>query len=133
MQSGDTAVNRPRNLAIWRQRDVLIMIGVVFVSIVLGRQPGFEWLFFPFRLFDTFIHELSHGLATIITGGSFLRLVVYPDFSGMAWSSGGLRWFVTSAGYLGSALFGAVLTLLSARRIPARRLLVGLGIALGLL
>jgi hypothetical protein len=133
MLSGDVAVNRPRYLAIWRQRDVLIMIGLVLVSLVLGRQSGFEWLFFPFRLFDTFIHELSHGLATIITGGSFLRLVVYPDFSGMAWSSGGVRWFVTSAGYLGSALFGALLTLLSTRRIPARKLLVGLGIALGVL
>lgn len=133
MQSGDIAVNRPRYLALWRQRDVLLMIGLVFVSFVLGRQPGFERLFFPFRLFDTFIHELSHGLASIITGGSFHRLVVYPDFSGMAWSSGGIRWFITSAGYLGSALFGALLMLISARRISARTVLVGLGIALGVL
>lgn len=126
-------MNQQRYAALWRRRDVLLMIGLVIVSLVLGRQPGFEWLFFPFRLFDTFIHELSHGLATIITGGTFLRLVVYPDFSGMAWSSGGVRWFVTSAGYLGSALFGAMLTILSARRIPAHKLLAGLGIALGIL
>jgi hypothetical protein len=127
-------VNRPQYQAAWRQRDVLIVIGLVLLSVLLARQPLLWWLFYPFQLFGTFVHELSHGLAAIATGGSFRRLVVNPDSSGMAWSSGGVRWIIASAGYVGSALFGAVLTILSGRGgLPARRLLAGLGLGLGVL
>jgi len=67
---------------------------------------------YPFRLLLTIVHELSHGLAAIITGGSFLRFVVYPNGSGLAYTSGGWRLIIIPAGYLGVALFGAGLILL---------------------
>ena len=126
-------MTRPRYLAGWRQRDLVILIGLALFSLLLAREPTIWWLLYPFRLLGTFVHELSHGLAAIATGGSFRRFVVNPDFSGMAWSSGGARWLVASAGYVGSAVFGGVLTILSARGVPARTLLVGLGVALGVL
>jgi hypothetical protein len=126
-------LDQQRYQIVRQRRDVLIMIVLALVSVVLARVPYFALLLFPFHLFGTFVHELGHGFAAIITGGTFHRLVVFPDLSGMAWSSGGVRWFITSAGYLGSALFGAVLAVLSARRISARRLLVGLGVALAIL
>ncbi|MBC8160817.1 MAG: M50 family metallopeptidase [Roseiflexaceae bacterium] len=116
-----------------KRRELLSVIGVAVAILVLWHVPLFGWVFYPFQLFGTFIHEISHGLAAIITGGSFNRFVVNPDLSGVAWSAGGLRWVVSSAGYIGSALFGGLLVLLAARRMPARRVLYWLGIALGVL
>lgn len=117
----------------WRHREILVVLGLGIISVVLWRIPLLGWLFYPFRLFNTFIHELGHGLAAIATGGAFQRFAVNPDLSGVAWSAGGIRWVVTSAGYVGSALFGGILTLLSAWNVPARSVLFWLGVVLGVL
>jgi hypothetical protein len=70
---------------------------------------------YPFRLLLTLVHELSHGLAALITGGSFQRLVVFPDGAGLAYTAGGWRIAVIPAGYLGAAAFGAMLILVGAQ------------------
>ncbi len=116
-----------------RWRELLLILGMAFGIIVLARVPFVSTFFYPFRLFGTFIHELSHGLAAIATGGSFQRFAVSPDLSGVAWSAGGVRWIISSAGYVGSAFFGGVLCVLWARGVPAKRVLYWLGVLLGLL
>jgi hypothetical protein len=120
-------------LADWRQREVLLVLGLALATLLIWRLPGVGWLLYPFQVFGTFVHELSHGLAAILTGGQFARFLVRPDLSGTALSAGGIRWIVTSAGYLGSAIFGGVLTLLSASSVPARRVLFWLGVTLGIM
>ena len=50
----------------------------------------------------TLVHELGHGLAAILTGGSFLYFEVFPNGGGLAHTSGGLRFVVIPAGYLGA-------------------------------
>ncbi len=117
----------------WRQREVLLVVGLALATIMAWRVPIVGWLLYPFQLYGTFVHELSHGLAAVLTGGEFRRFVVHPDLSGTALSAGGIRWIVVSAGYIGSAIFGGILTLLSVSAVPARRVLVWLGLTLGVL
>jgi hypothetical protein len=116
----------------WHWRELLGLFALGIGLLLLWRVPGLGWLAYPFRLFGTFVHELGHGLAAIATGGEFHRFVVNPDLSGLAWSAGGTRWIVASAGYVGSAVFGALLLLLG-RALPARSLLLVIGIGLALL
>lgn len=116
----------------WRWRELLGLLALGLVLILLWRVPGLGWVVYPFRLFGTFVHELSHGLAALATGGAFDRFVVNPDLSGLAWSAGGTRWIIASAGYIGSAVFGALLLLLG-RVLPARALLLLLGVGFALL
>lgn len=116
----------------WRWRELLGLAALALLLLVLWRLPGLYWLAYPFRVFGTFVHELSHGLAALATGGRFDRFVVNADLSGMAWSAGGTRWIVASAGYVGSAVFGALLLLIG-RFAPARGLLGLLGLGLALL
>lgn len=104
------------------------MLAVVLT--LFWRLPILYWLVYPFRLLGTFVHELSHGVAALATGGEFLRFAVHADLSGLAWSSGGVRWIVASAGYVGSALWGGVLLVLAARGVPPRLLLYGMSVAL---
>jgi hypothetical protein len=116
----------------WRWGELLGLVALGIALLVMSRLPYLEWLAWPFRLFGTFVHELSHGLAAFATGGKFDRFVVNPDLSGLAWSAGGTRWIVASAGYIGSAIFGALL-ILAGRAFPARAVLGVLGLALALL
>jgi hypothetical protein len=90
-------------------------------------------LAYPFRLLSTTIHELSHGLAALLTGGAFLRFVVFPDGSGLAYTAGGIRWLIIPAGYVGTALVGAALIALGGSPQRSRVALGALGAALALL
>jgi hypothetical protein len=78
---------------------------------------------------------LCHGLAAILTGGSFQRFAVLHDRTGIAWYRGGIRWIVTSAGYMGCAGVGGLLLLAAASDLQAGDVLfwMGLGLLLTLL
>lgn len=117
----------------WRVSELVGLAVLTLALLVLWQIPYFGFVVYPFRLFGTFVHELGHGLAALATGGHFERFTVSPDLSGLAWSSGGIRFVIASAGYVGSAVFGGVLILLAARGLPARSLLIALGVLLGLL
>lgn len=67
------------------------------------------------ELFVTFMHESSHGLMAILTGGRLLQFTVSPDTSGLALTAGGFRPLVLTAGYAGSCFWGGVL-LVAARK-----------------
>ncbi|HMQ31670.1 MAG TPA: M50 family metallopeptidase [Chloroflexaceae bacterium] len=120
-------------IATWSRQDVLFLAGLSFFFTLLWHLPVVGLLFYPFRLLNTFVHELSHGLAAILTGGQFLRFVVHPNRDGLALTRGGSRFVVVSAGYLGPAVFGGALILLSATGLAVTTILLGLGGALALL
>ncbi|MFT3744918.1 MAG: M50 family metallopeptidase [Pyrinomonadaceae bacterium] len=73
--------------------------------------PVVGYVVYPIQLFATFVHESSHALAALITGNSVMSLTVSPDTSGMVWSqsSGFSSLFISSAGYVGTTLFGTLL------------------------
>jgi hypothetical protein len=116
----------------WNQ-DVFTIIALALGSLLLSRVPVIGLLFYPFRLFVTFVHELCHGFAALLSGGSFLRFAITPDGSGVATTRGGVPWLIISAGYVGSALVGGGLLVLAAQPEHAPRVLLGLGLALGVL
>ena len=73
------------------------------------------WLVTPLKLFVVLLHEISHGLAAVATGGTIDRIVVTPDIGGACYCGGGDAFLTLSAGYLGSLLWGAALVLIAAR------------------
>jgi hypothetical protein len=96
----------------------------VVAAALLAWAPWLGFVAYPFRLLTTLVHELGHGLAAIVTGGDFLRFVVFPDGSGLAYTAGGWRLAVVPAGYLGAAAFGAAL-ILAGRGARAARAALG--------
>jgi hypothetical protein len=110
----------------------LMLAGLAFIlSLILRHLPVLKWLVYPFQLFVTLIHELSHGLAALLTGGRFLEFTIAPNTTGVATTSGGWRWLIIPAGYVGAALFGGLLLVLINRKSGARGrrwLTVGLGV-----
>lgn len=94
---------------------VSLLITATVVSVVLWMiswyMPIVGYVVYPLQLFATFIHESSHALMAFITGNHVMSLTVSPDASGMVWSQA--PWFssmlISSAGYLGTTLFGTLL------------------------
>ncbi|MFV9503954.1 MAG: M50 family metallopeptidase [Oscillochloridaceae bacterium umkhey_bin13] len=120
-------------IATWSRPDIVLVTLFALSTTLLWRVPLIGMLFYPFRLLNTFIHELGHGFAALLTGGSFERFIVRPDMSGLALIRGGNLLVVASAGYVGAALFGGFLILLSATDLATQTILLGLGLGLGLL
>ena len=93
------------------------------------------WLFwpsiwvYPLKIFVVFLHELSHAIAGIATGGTVQRIVLDPYEGGATYVRGGNAFVLLSAGYLGSLLWGLAL-LLVARTQPriARHVILALAI-----
>jgi hypothetical protein len=70
---------------------------------------------YPIKLFVVLLHEMSHGLAAILTGGSIDHIEISEQVGGVCWTSGGWRFAVASAGYLGSILWGGVILIAATR------------------
>jgi Peptidase M50B-like len=97
------------------------------ISVLLWFIPYAEVLTYPFRIFVTFIHEGGHALAALLTGNSVQSLSVSPNASGETYTTqGGLisQFFISSAGYVGSMVFGALLLGLIRKAIAARIVLL---------
>lgn len=69
----------------------------------------------PFRYLGVLVHEMGHGLATLLTGGRFLWFQMDLGQGGVAITSGGWRVATLLGGLLGPAFFGAILLQLSTR------------------
>ena len=83
-------------------------VAIMAACIVVSFIPVLNW---PFTWIQTFFHEISHGLAAILTGGSVSHIEIHLRGSGLCYTSGGVRFVVASAGYLGASLFGVLLIL----------------------
>jgi hypothetical protein len=68
------------------------------------------------KIFVVFIHETAHALATVLSGGRVVSMVVTPWESGYVEHVGGNPLLIASAGYVGSALFGGVMLMLAGRQ-----------------
>jgi hypothetical protein len=89
------------------------------------------WLVTPLKLFVVMLHEVSHGLAAVATGGSIDRIVLTPDLGGACFCGGGDAFLTLSAGYLGSLLWGAALVLIAARSGRRSPWITGFGLGFG--
>ena len=79
-----------------------------------------SFVVYPFRIFVVFLHEISHGLAAVLTGGSIESIGLSFDEGGVCRTRGGFPFLILNAGYLGSLLWGALFLILGERRTRAR-------------
>jgi hypothetical protein len=104
-----------------------MLVAVLFafvITVALTFIPIANKVLYPFKLFSTFVHEASHGLSAIITGGKWNSFVINVDTSGYALTQGGWRFIIIPAGYLGTSLIGGILLILSARKSHIARVIL---------
>lgn len=88
------------------------------------------WAVYPLRLLVVFFHELSHGVAAMLTGGAIVEIRMNAREGGQCLTRGGVPFIVISAGYLGSLVWGGAILLLSTRTKPSPIIIELLGVLL---
>jgi hypothetical protein len=107
----------------------------LFLFLLIAVTSVFFWLtpvLYPLKIFVVFIHETGHALATVLTGGRVVSMVVTPWESGYVQHIGGNPLLVASAGYVGSALFGGLMLCLSGRESWATTIFAALALLFGI-
>ncbi|MCE9636486.1 MAG: M50 family metallopeptidase [Planctomycetes bacterium] len=101
--------SEPRRAIDWKGFALLLAIYVAVAF--LWRTP----VVYPLRLFVVLLHEMSHAIATLLTGGRIIELQITGNEAGHCVTLGGIDFLVVSSGYLGSLVFGATLLLVATR------------------
>ena len=110
---------------------LLLLLLATAITLVLWFIPFADYLVYPIRLFVTFIHESSHALVAVLTGGSVQSLTISMDGSGVVYSAPGGTFgtlLTSSAGYLGTMAFGVLMLYLIRRSFSPNKILTALGI-----
>lgn len=113
-----------------------LLVIATAITVAVWFIPYAEYLVYPIRLFVTFIHESSHALGAILTGGSVKSLTIAADGSGVVYSASSSLFgalFTSGAGYLGTTIFGVILLYLMRRNVASQKLLFCLGGLLGII
>jgi len=100
-----------------------ILLGMFVAVLFLWNFP----LIYPIKVFVVLLHEISHGLAALLTGGSISRIEISPQLGGLCYFSGGWELVVLPAGYLGSIVWGGLILVVSARSRADRILAFAIG------
>lgn len=80
------------------------------LALLLTRIP---YLSVPFKWLESYFHELSHGIATMLSGGIVSHIQLFPNGAGFCFSQGGSPLFIGFAGYFGAACWGYLIYLLA--------------------
>jgi hypothetical protein len=94
-------------------------MAVAVVSVILWQTAIGRLLLYPFTILATWFHEMGHGLAAMLTGSRFERLLIFSDGSGVALSlrpadaSRLTNALISASGPLGPAIAGSLLIIAS--------------------
>lgn len=129
---GGFAPREPRS----RRKRAIALLAVAVASVMLWQTELGSLVLYPFTILATWFHEMGHGIAAMLTGRGFERLLIFPDGSGLAISprpSDGYRvadGLIAASGPLGPAVAGALLIVTSRDANATRAALTVLGGAL---
>jgi hypothetical protein len=126
-----------RRLAAEDKRDRIALLGGIALGSVLLWQTALgSLILYPFTILATWFHEMGHGLAAMLAGRGFERLMIFADGSGFAESLrpasgyGVIDAVIAASGPLGPAIAGAGLIVCSRSPKATRGALAVLGAAL---
>lgn len=109
------------------ERAKLVLIVSVVATLLLYVLPFGYILAYPLMLLSTLVHEMGHGIAAMLVGGTFHEFKMWQDGSGVAmWSGEPSRFssaFVAGGGLVGPALAAALGFALGRTAQGARRML----------
>lgn len=60
----------------------------------------------PFNWLESYFHEISHGLAALLTGGNIVKIELFTNGAGLCTTRGGIAFVISFFGYAGATLWG---------------------------
>ena len=96
--------------------EVFIILAITLFSIIFWDS----FFIYPIKIFVVVLHEISHAIAAIVSGGTVKSISISSYLGGITKTNGGNSLVIASAGYLGSLVIGALL-FISAYNIKIRK------------
>jgi hypothetical protein len=93
-------ISSDKTLSLFNKNHFLILL---FVAVIIKQLP---FLSIPFNWLESYFHEISHGIAAVVTGGSILRIQLFSNGAGLCTTHGGLGFIIGFAGYAGATFWG---------------------------
>jgi hypothetical protein len=107
------------------------LVGSTLVTLAIFLTPGLQFIAYPLMYLSTLVHEMGHGVGSLLSGGEWRDFYMYSDGSGVAHirptSHFGVA-FACAAGLVGPAVIAAVFLAMGMRTRLARLALAGAGI-----
>ena len=119
-----------------RRRRAILLLAIATTLVILWQTTLGSLLLWPLTILATWFHEMGHGIAGILSGSRFERLLIFSNGSGVALMLtpvDGSRLkvaLVAASGPLGPAIAGALLIIASRSPSSTRTALTVLGLAL---
>lgn len=113
------------------------IIAAVILVIIWRTYYGY-YILYPFTILGTWFHEMGHGIMAMIVGGTFTKLEIFANGSGLAhWSYIESNFYmsknlslslVAAAGLFGPPVLGAILIVMSKSFLRSKIMLYVLSI-----
>ena len=78
----------------------------LLAAVILRQLP---FISIPFNWLETYFHEISHGIAALLSGGSIIKIELFANGAGLCTTLGGNRFLVSFSGYAGAIIWGAMI------------------------
>ena len=89
-----------RTSSLWKKYHFFILL---IAAVVIKQLPLVS---IPFNWLESYFHEISHGIAAILTGGNVLRIQLFANGAGLCTTQGGVSFVISFAGYAGATCWG---------------------------
>jgi hypothetical protein len=63
----------------------------------------------PFKWLESYFHEISHGMAALVSGGSIVQIQLFPNGAGLCTTQGGVAFLISFFGYAGAIIWGTLI------------------------
>ena len=100
--------------SIARKQALFLLVTAAIATVTIWQLPFGHQFLYPFTILSVWFHEMGHGLTALLLGGSFQKLELFPNGSGVAthggWVWGGRlgRALIAAGGPLGPAIAGSM-------------------------
>lgn len=87
----------------------ILHLAIVIAVLILSFFAWNTFIIYPIKLFVVLLHEMSHGIVAVLTGGRIISIELTEYLGGITTTEGGNTILIASAGYIGSVALGALL------------------------
>jgi hypothetical protein len=112
------------SVSFWQKYQLYFLL----IAAILIRQVPI--ISIPLNWLESYFHEISHGIAALLTGGEIIRIQLFPNGAGLCTTQGGVSFFISFFGYAGATLWGLLLFQLANSHQRTAQVLSGLMIVL---
>ena len=85
--------------------DILIILSISIFSLLLWDSQ----IIYPVKIFVVLLHEISHAIAAIVSGGSVEKIFLDVHLAGSTITKGGNQILIALSGYIGSLIIGSLI------------------------